>query len=1315
MNRHASINRAFRLIWREALGCWVPAAEIARGRGKRNGRCAAVLASLLIAVGLSFASQAQASSPAGRVGAPFTAAARTSAVAAPGAVPPSVVALPNGVSPSAVRAPNAVVPSNTAPNQLPTGGKVVAGQATLVPGGNPSDSAVLNVDQTTQRAVINWNTFNLGSAAEVNFNQPGAASATLNRVLDSNPSEIFGKINAPGQVFLTNPNGMYFGKSASVDVGALTATTNSIGDADFMAAKITLTRNGATGSVVNDGQLTASLGGYIALLAPEVRNSGVIIARMGTVAMAAGESITLDLDGNHLAGITAQPSAITALVENRSAVLAPGGLIILSAKAVDSLQGGVVRNSGTLEATGLATKGGRIVLEASAKVENSGTIDTNAGADGSPAGSVAVTAPAIVNSGSITAAAGPATTNAIGSVAAAGGNIVLTASTIVQKSTGTLDVSGATGGSVKLQAAQDITIAGNVSAAAADNGVSGGEAARSVVTASGTHGGNITLAAGHDVTLQDALLDASGVAGGGQIVVQGGGTPGPTDPPGEPPTVALLGDTQLRTSSRRGRGGEVTLTGNRVGLLDTTSIDTSGVAGGGNVFVGGGFHGHDPSVSNARQVAIASTATIDASATQAGDGGNVAVWSDGQTSFTGSIAARGGAMSGAGGMVEVSGKGNLDFAGIVNASAKHGAAGTLLLDPQNITVDSSGAATLSSGTLAFATNAGTDSVIAPATITAVTNTGTAVTLQANNDLTINSSIVTVNGSDTGGALTFQAGRSIMVNASVISDNGNIRFTANDSGATSANRAAGTASFTNNSVIDAGSGTMSITMGTFAGTSGAISTGHVVAANLTITQNGPTSGAVSGSIDLGESDLTNNLTITASSDRNVTNTLGSTGNGGTVVVRGTATINVGAGDVTINGPHTDFTIIGLTARNVTLNDTNAVQFTTTNVSGTLTETTVGPIATIGPVQVGGAASFTANSGGFGYADPYIAFTDSSNHFGGGLTLSVPSSGNSGTGGYATIVDSGALTVTSSNTATSLQLQAGGAVTTGTVTAGTFETLSSSSGAINLGATTTGQYLSVTAAGAVSLGTTNLGNDLTISTSGAITNTGAISVPRQTIIAAGSANNVTLDNANNAFNYLRIVSGNDVTLVDKNGIIFGSYYGGGGFTSHIYGDLNLTAGGDINQVGESYYDGYSAIEVDGASTFTANAGTPINLYLGTNNPFNGYSGQSNNFAGSVTLARNGTGTGFSTVEIRNTSATASVLRGLTSVGTLANVYLSFDNAPSVSLPGMTVTGNLYVNAPNVANTATTPANIISQTGPIVAGGALSCPWRPPAMSR
>ena len=968
-----------------------------------------------------------------------------------------------------------------APDQLPTGGQVVAGQATLQQRLD-DDTAVLDVQQNTRRAVINWDTFDLGSQAQVNFNQPGSDAATLNRVLGIDPSRIYGNINATGQVFLTNPNGVLFGESASVDVGGLVATTGSIDDADFMAGNFVLRRDGADGSIENYGNLQAGLGGYIALLAPEVRNSGVVIARAGTVVMAAGEVITLDIEGGQLAGITAEPAAVRSLIENRSAVLAPGGNIILSGKALDALQGGVVRNSGRLEATGIGSRAGRIVLEASHSLYNSG------------------------------------------------------------------------------------------------------------------------------------LLDASGET-----------------------------------------GGSISVTADTVRLGESSVIDASGVFGGGDVRVGGGLYGDDPSLANAERVIMEEGSSIDASALRSGDGGQVVLWADGQTDFTGDIRARGGAESGDGGFVEVSGKEVLNFRGTVDAGADNGAGGTLLLDPRNIVIEAGGGAA-TTAVDQFADTPSQDSIIAPATITAVTDTGTGVTLQANNDLTVNSAIVTNNAGGAGGALTFQAGRNITVNANINSDDGNINFTVNDAGADGTHRAAGNATFTNNSLIDAGAGAVSITMGT-EGASGAISTGQITGGTLNITHNGPTLGAVSGAIDLGETNVNGNIAINADSARNVTNTLG------TVIGRGTTTINVGAGDVTIDRSTTDFNIIGLTADNVLLNDANAMRFANTDLSGNLTATTVGPIGSTGALLVDGAASFTANHGGFGFADPYIALTSASNDFAGGVTLSVPSSGI-GTGGYANIRDAGALDITAANLA---------------------------------------RQLTVTAGGAVDLGPTSLGTDLTISTAGAVTDSGTITAPGQTSITAGSGNNITLDGAANNFNAVRIVSGNNVTLVDTNGINFGSRFNSSNFQSQISGDLAVTAGGNITQSHYSWHDGYSAITVGGATTFTANnASSPIDLLLGPTDPFSGFTGQSNSFTGEVTLARTNSNTGFRNVQLRNTSATASVLTGLTSVGDLNNVFLRYDNAPAVELPGMTLSGSLKLHAPSVVNTASTPANLISQTGPISVAG-------------
>lgn len=258
--------------------------------------------------------------------------------------------------------------------QLPTGGHVTTGSASI-----SQNSTTLNIHQSTDRAAINWQSFDIGSNAHVNFNQPSVNSVALNRVLDGNPSQIFGRLTANGQVYLTNKAGMYFSPSASVNVGALVATAHGMSDQDFMNGKTSFSRNGSTGSVINEGSIRSRLGSYIALLAPEVRNAGVVVAEMGSVALAAGEDFALHFNSfGGLSDITTTKSNITTLVENKQAVQAPGGLIILSAQAVNSLQGGVVKNAGTIEATGFVNDGGVIKLAASNKIELGGSVNADA-------------------------------------------------------------------------------------------------------------------------------------------------------------------------------------------------------------------------------------------------------------------------------------------------------------------------------------------------------------------------------------------------------------------------------------------------------------------------------------------------------------------------------------------------------------------------------------------------------------------------------------------------------------------------------------------------------------------------------------------------------------------------------------------------------------------------------------------------------------------------------------------------------------------------------------------------------------------------
>ena len=317
MNGHASLNRLYRLVWSQVTQSWHAVSELTKSSGKGGSRSRQLVLSTLASVvlaGGSFKLYAQQAPPVA--------------------------------------------------TQLPTGGVVAQGAASVAQTAT-AQAARMTINQSSQRAVINWNSFNVGQNASVVFNQPNAQAVTLNRIADQNPSQIYGQMQANGQVFLTNPNGVYFSPTSQVDVGALVATTHSISDANFMAGSNVFSRNGATGKVVNDGQLNAALGGYIALLAPEVQNAGVVIARAGSVALASGEVVTLNFDGNHsLAGISTTPSTMASLIENRQAVQAPDGQIIISAVALDKLQAGVIRNSGRLSANSLSNKGGQIVLEA---------------------------------------------------------------------------------------------------------------------------------------------------------------------------------------------------------------------------------------------------------------------------------------------------------------------------------------------------------------------------------------------------------------------------------------------------------------------------------------------------------------------------------------------------------------------------------------------------------------------------------------------------------------------------------------------------------------------------------------------------------------------------------------------------------------------------------------------------------------------------------------------------------------------------------------------------------------------------------------
>ncbi|HWM44057.1 MAG TPA: filamentous hemagglutinin N-terminal domain-containing protein, partial [Burkholderiales bacterium] len=399
-----------------------------------------------------------------------------------------------------------------AADTLPSGGQVAAGAASI-----SSNGSQMQIDQSTQRAILNWQSFSIGSSAWVNFSQPSASAVALNRVVGNDPSQIFGRLTANGQVFLVNNAGVLFAPGASVNVNALFATSLSINDQDFLAGRYQFFNPGNAGSVINQGNIVTA-NGYTALVGPQVRNDGVIIARTGNITLAAADRVSLDMVGDGLISISVDQATLNASVINTGTLQADGGTVLLAARSANALLDTVINNSGIIRANSLVERNGQIVL------------------DGGSAGVVA-------NSGA----------------------------------------------------------------------------------------------------LQAAGIDA-GTTGG---------------------TIKVLGDD--------------------VRLLAAARLDASGRAGGGTVLVGGNFQGQGPEA-NASNTYVDADATILADAVTSGDGGKVIVWADQGTYFFGHISARGGAQSGDGGFVEVSGKEFLAFRGTADRRAPNGRAGTLLLDPTDMTI-----------------------------------------------------------------------------------------------------------------------------------------------------------------------------------------------------------------------------------------------------------------------------------------------------------------------------------------------------------------------------------------------------------------------------------------------------------------------------------------------------------------------------------------------------------------------------------------------------------------------------------------------------
>ncbi len=257
---------------------------------------------------------------------------------------------------------------------LPEGGQVAAGQAAITTAGS-----TMTIAQQTAQAIINWQNFGIGSGEAVHINQPNSQAILLNRVIGSNPSEIFGQLTANGQVILVNPNGVFFRPGSSVDVGGLTASTLNIANEDFLKGQLRFAGD-SQNTVINAGSITAQ-NGYVNLLAKEVVNEGIIAAQTGSVNLAAGSGMSLDYNGDGKMTVAVTDGAYQSAVANKKLIQADGGLVVMTASGKDALMDSAVNNSGMIQADTLGKATGQISLTGD-NIATTGTISADGGSNG---------------------------------------------------------------------------------------------------------------------------------------------------------------------------------------------------------------------------------------------------------------------------------------------------------------------------------------------------------------------------------------------------------------------------------------------------------------------------------------------------------------------------------------------------------------------------------------------------------------------------------------------------------------------------------------------------------------------------------------------------------------------------------------------------------------------------------------------------------------------------------------------------------------------------------------------------------------------
>jgi filamentous hemagglutinin family protein len=324
---------------------------------------------------------------------------------------------------ASVLAPFTLAPALAGPN----GSTLIAGSATVQ--GQGTANVVIN--QSSQNAIINWKKFNIGAGESTKILMPNASSTELDRVTGGlGPSQILGSLSSNGKVFLVNPDGVLFGPDARINVGSLLTTTSDISNSDFMAGRYNFNIPGSpSASIVNQGMITAQTGGFAALVAPGIRNTGTITAWLGRVGLTSANTFALDFYGDRLIQLDVDDSIasqvidvttgkpLKSLISNEGKLEANGGTIELTAVAARRIVDTVINNDGVIEANSVGVHDGMIVLGAATSagqpadaptqtVRVSGTLSATGKRKGTTGGTILVTGENVVLSGTRINAAG---------------------------------------------------------------------------------------------------------------------------------------------------------------------------------------------------------------------------------------------------------------------------------------------------------------------------------------------------------------------------------------------------------------------------------------------------------------------------------------------------------------------------------------------------------------------------------------------------------------------------------------------------------------------------------------------------------------------------------------------------------------------------------------------------------------------------------------------------------------------------------------------------------------------------------------------